>query len=465
MESDLDGRPFDRMHRAQVYQRAKNVDDTLAFGTRKNLIDVNAEWACHSMWPKTIPIEDARHTIGTAEFGTTKPYSSSIFNISAMSYGAISDNAILALNAGAKLGGFSHNTGEGGISSFHRQNSGDLIWNVGTGYFGCGSGSVKREFESALFQETLEECEGQVKMVEIKLSQGAKPGHGGLLPKSKISKEIAQARKLPFPPTSDCHSPSCHSAFSNHVELIEFISKLRELSNGVPIGLKMCIGQPRDFAALCKIIHESGMGPDFITIDGAEGGTGAAPAEFSNSLGLPLEEGLILARNLLVGSNLKDKISLIASGKITTGFSITRNLALGADVTNSARGFMLSLGCIQALKCNTNKCPTGITTQKKELTYGLDPSVKQNRVYNFHNKTVQAACDIMGSMGHLSTSDVVSSDIMRRVESNVVRTLSEQYPEIEPSCLINGSGPERIQGIWDSLTHDQISAKGKKWIY
>jgi len=372
VESDTDGRPFDRLHRAQIYQRAKAVDDTVAFGTRRNLYENNTDWACHSMWPKTVPEENARKLIGTESFGTTKPYSSSLFNISAMSYGAISDNAILALNEGAKFGGFYHNTGEGGVSESHRKAGGDLVYNIGTGYFGSGSNDGdKRVFDQTCFEETIAESNGQIKMIEIKLSQGAKPGHGGLLPKSKITKKIAEARKLPYPPIHDCHSPASHSAFSNHHELVSFIANLREMSGGLPVGVKMCVGRPTDLAHLCKAILDMGTGPDFITIDGAEGGTGAAPPEFSNSIGLPLEDGLVLARNLLVGSNLRDKVKLIASGRITNGFSITRTLALGADVTNSARGFMMSLGCIQALKCNSNKCPTGIATQNKDLMYGL----------------------------------------------------------------------------------------------
>ncbi len=382
VESDMDGRPFDRMRRAQIYTRAKNVDDTIAFGTRRNLYDVNTDFACHSMWPKKIQKDDARVCIGTEEYGTYRTYSASIFNISAMSYGAISDNAILALNAGANLGQFYHNTGEGGVSYFHRQHGGDLVYNIGTGYYGCGTfekgGGEKRIFDSTCFQETMDESRGQIKMIEIKISQGAKPGHGGLLPKAKITKEIAQARKLAFPPEYDCHSPSSHSAFSNCHELVTFIAQLRELSGGSPVGIKMCIGQPQDFANLCKAIIEVGIGPDFITIDGAEGGTGAAPPEFSDSVGLPLEQGLVLARDYLVATNLRDRIKLIASGRITSGFSITRNLALGADVTNSARGFMMSLGCIQALKCNSNKCPTGIATQNKELMYGLGKFITLN---------------------------------------------------------------------------------------
>lgn len=457
VESDTDGRPFGRMHRAQIYTRAKNVDDTIAFGTRRNLYDTNTDFACHSMWPKHSmkTSNDARVRIGNPNYGTTKKYSASIFNISAMSYGAISDHAILALNGGAKLGQFYHNTGEGGVSQFHKRPGGDLVYNIGTGYYGCGTFSSgdgdhnKRIFDECCFQETMDESNGQVKMIEIKLSQGAKPGHGGLLPKSKITPEIADARKLAYPPIHDCHSPSSHSAFSNCYELLAFIAKLRDLSGGLPVGIKLCIGQPHDFANLCKAIVEVGVGPDFITVDGAEGGTGAAPPEFSDSVGLPLEEGLVLARDFLVGANLKDQIKLIASGRITSGFSVTRNLALGADITNSARGFMMSLGCIQALKCNSNKCPTGIATQDKDLMYGLDPQIKSVRVYNYQNKTVKSALDIMGAMGCETLDDLTSDMIMRRVRSNEVLKLSQHFPMVDPGCLLDNSAPTRLQSVWD----------------
>jgi len=477
VESDFDGKPFDRMDRSRVYQRAKNVNDTLPFGTRKNLYQVGAEWACHSMWPKVIPTDNdnaTRHTIGTKEYGTTQPYSSSVLNISAMSYGAISSNAILALNNGARLGKFSHNTGEGGLSSFHQNGGGDLVWNIGTGYFGCGTTSgtsYHRTFDPYTFQESISEAEGKVKMVEIKLSQGAKPGHGGVLPRSKITPDIAQARKIEYPAQVDCHSPSAHSAFTNAYELVEFIVQLRELSGGLPIGIKMCMGQPKEFAVLCRAMHELGNGPDFVTVDGAEGGTGAAPPEFSDSLGLPLEEGLVLARNMLVGANLRDKTSLIASGRILSGFSIVRALALGANVTNSARGFMLSLGCIQALKCNTNRCPTGIATQDEDLMFGLDPQEKTVRVYNYHLKTVQAAAEIVGSMGYEALQDVTACDIMRRIRTNQVRTLSEHFPEVHPGCLLDGKGPPRLQSAWNSeifmadTDNNPSTIEYGQWIY
>jgi glutamate synthase domain-containing protein 2 len=354
----------------------------MPFGTRRDVYQVHHEWACHSMWPVALPDTDEakRYTIGSAAYGTTKPYSACVLNISGMSYGAISDHAILALNTGARLGNFYQNTGEGGVSRFHLEGGGDIVWNIGTGYFGTGSGSgANRMFEPALFQETLASASGRIKMIEIKLSQGAKPGHGGLLPKAKISAEIARTRKLDFPPTSDCHSPARHSAFGNAHQLVEFIATLRQFGGGIPVGIKLCVGDPGDIAALCRAIVELGHGPDFITVDGAEGGTGAAPPELSNSVGLPLQEGLIVVRNMLVGADLKDKIAINASGRISSGFSVIRTIALGADITSAARAFMMSLGCIQALKCNTNKCPTGIATLNKELMYGLDPELKSVR--------------------------------------------------------------------------------------
>ena len=376
----------------------------MPFGTRRNVYDVHHEWACHSMWPVQVHSDAAkRYTIGAAEFGTTQPYSASILNISAMSYGAISDNAILALNSGAKMGNFYHNTGEGGVSRFHLQGNGDIVWNIGTGYFGCGTSGVgsERVFDPAMFQSTIERGEGRIKMIEVKLSQGAKPGHGGLLPKAKVTEEIALARRIEYPPTGDCHSPARHSAFSNAHELISFIIKLRTLSGGLPVGMKLCVGDPLDIAALCKAIVEAGNGPDFITVDGAEGGTGAAPPELSNSVGLPLEEGLVVVRNMLVGAGLKDKIAINASGRITSGFSVVRTIALGADITCAARSFMMSLGCIQALKCNTNKCPTGIATLNKDLMFGLDPVQKSVRG---KLKPFQQFMDLHAEVANLSCS-------------------------------------------------------------
>lgn len=480
VEDDLEGRPFDRMRRSLVYQRAKNVDDTVAFGTRRDVYAAHYEWACHSMFPKPpVPPEDwqtelsehprRRTWIGTAEFGTTKPYSASILNISAMSYGAISDNAILSLSGGAKMGHFYHNTGEGGVSNSHKKGGGDLVWNIGTGYFGCGTtasdGSGRRMFDPTLFQETIQENAPQIKMIEVKLSQGAKPGHGGILPRAKITPEIAEARKLEYPATSDCHSPPSHSAFSNPRELIEFIMQLRELSGGLPVGIKLCVGDPRDVAKLVRTMVEMGNGPDFITVDGAEGGTGAAPPEYSNSVGLPLEEGLVVVRNLLTGAGMRSKVRINASGKVCSGFSLTRTLALGADITCAARAFMLSLGCIQALKCNTNKCPTGIATQNKELQYGLDPRDKTNRVYNFHKRTVQAAAEIVGTIGHDRFSELQADVIMRRVSDREVKTLADHLPNVDPECLLLGNGPKNLQELWDDTAKSAGPQGRLHWIY
>jgi len=470
VEADDEGKPYDRAHRSQIYQRAKNVNDTISLGTRLNVYNNRHEWACHSMWPIDIADmdENQRTRVGCKEYGTTQPYEASVLNISAMSYGAISDHAILALNQGAKITGCYHNTGEGGVSQFHRQGGGDLVWNVGTGYFGCGvphpSKPGHRVFEPTIFQETLSP---QIKMIEVKLSQGAKPGHGGLLPKAKITPAIAEARKLEFPPTDDCHSPARHSAFGNPVELVEFLAQLRQLSGGRPVGIKLCVGDPREVALLCRAMVDTGLGPDFITVDGAEGGTGAAPPELTNSVGLPLEEGLVLVRNLLQGASLKDQVCLNASGRITSGFSLVRTLALGADFTAAARAFMMSLGCIQALKCNTNKCPTGIATLDPDLMHGLDPQLKTTRVANYHSKTVHAAQEMVGILGKSSFGALQPDDIMRRVAADKVVTLAEQFPGAERGCLLDGKGPERLQQLWDSTAAAAMNVKSlsKRWIY
>lgn len=322
-----------------------------------------------------------------------------------------------------------------------------------------------RQFDPDQFRDTIQEHE-TIRMVEIKLSQGAKPGHGGLLPKAKITKEIAYARKLDYPSETDCHSPASHSAFSNPIELVQFIAHLRDLSGGKPIGVKLCVGQPAEFVALVQAIRECGTGPDFITVDGAEGGTGAAPPELTNSVGLPLEEGLVLVRNVLQGAGLRSQIRLNASGKIASGFALVRTLALGADFTCAARSFMLSLGCIQALKCNTNHCPTGIATQDENLQFGLDPTIKSHRVYNFQTKTVQASTEIAEIMGYDSLQQVDPRDIMRRISSESVRTLEELFPSVEEGSLLTGQcSNDRLQQLWNDVADKKRTSYGTRWIY
>ena len=365
VESDTDGVPFDRDTRSLVYQRAKNVRDTVPFGTKEDVYEVGYEWVNHSMAPVHNAPEDMRVTIGGPD--CTQPYSASLLNISAMSYGSLSKNAILALSAGAKLGNFAHNTGEGGISPYHTEGGADLIWQIGTGYFGCRT-------DDGNFSEELFEAKAnleQVKMIELKLSQGAKPGHGGILPAAKLTAEIAAIRHVPM--GADVNSPPGHRVFDTPRGLLEFIARLRTLSGGKPVGFKLCIGKRREFLSVCKAMVETGITPDFIVVDGGEGGTGAAPLEFSNHIGAPLVEGLIFVHNALIGYDLRDRVSVVASGKVTSGFDLMKRLALGADACYSARGMMLALGCIQALKCNSNHCPVGVATTNPALMKGPYP--------------------------------------------------------------------------------------------
>lgn len=455
VEGDNEAVPFSRLQRTIVYERSKGIDSTMPFGTRRDVNSVGFEWANHSLYPTKL--DEQRVIIGKNNSEkTTQPYSASLLNISAMSYGALSDRAILALSNGAKLGNFYHNTGEGSMSQYHKEGGADLVWNIGTGYFGCGAFTKdgSRIFDPDLFVTNVP----YAKMIEIKLSQGAKPAHGGMLPKGKITKEIAEARNLPYPATQDCNSPSRHSAFSNPYELCQFISKLRELSGGKPIGIKLCMGHPEEFAALVRAFVETGEHPDFITIDGSEGGTGAAPPEFSNSIGTPLNEGLSLTHGMLVGAGLRDpidksqsKVALIASGKVISGFSMYRNFALGADICNAARSFLFSLGCIQALKCNTNTCPTGITTQNPNLSWGLDPASKQVRVANFHRNTVKACVEIMEATGVNAWSDVQPKHVCYRVGVGQTKTLQDIFHHLNVSKgeLLEGKGPSRLLSLYN----------------
>jgi len=439
VESDIEGTPISRMFRSVVYQRAKQELDTVPFGTKVDVYRVGYEWMDHSMAAidkKTLG-NDLKVEVGGPD--CSKPYSASILNISAMSFGALSSNAILALNGAAKIGGFAHNTGEGGISPYHLKKGGDLIWQVGTGYFGCRTKDGK--FSEELFKEKA--AIESVKMIELKLSQGAKPGHGGILPAVKNTPEIAGIRGIE--PYTVVDSPPVHSAFSTPVELTQFIKKLRDLSGGKPVGLKLCIGRRSEFVAFCKAMAETGIKPDFITIDGGEGGTGASPIEYTNSVGMPLREGLAFAVDCLAGFDLKKDIKVIASGKILTGFQMIKHLALGADMCNSARGMMLALGCIQSLECNTNKCPVGITTQDPELIGGLVVDDKERRVANFHQGTVKSVIDLLAASGLDNITSMNRSHIHRRVSATEVRRYDEIYSYITTGALLQEPFPERFK--------------------
>ncbi len=419
IETDLDGRPFNRRKRSIVYQRAKSVRQTVPFGTQLDTTEPGYEWIAHSLYPTHIE-GDLRVTFGNNQ--CSQPYDGSIMNISAMSFGSLSQNAILALNGGAKLDHFAHNTGEGGISQHHLQPGGDLIWQVGTGYFGCRN--EDGTFSRSLFKEN--SSKSNVKMIELKLSQGAKPGHGGILPAEKNTPEIAAIRNVKV--GTAVLSPPGHSAFNSPQGLMKFIKELRDLSGGKPVGFKLCIGKKEEFEDICLAIKETEIYPDFITIDGTEGGTGAAPLEFSDHIGVPLYDALSFAANCLDKHDLKKHIKIIASGRVMTGFDIVKILALGADAVNSARAMMFSLGCIQALTCDSGHCPTGIATQQKELMKGLDVKSKTERVGNYHKNTIHAVKEILEACGLHSTDELKRSSIHRRIEENKTATFEDIYP-------------------------------------
>jgi len=430
VETDTEGAPINRMFRSLVYQRAKKTNDTVPFGTQMDVYKVGYEWLDHSMYAcNYIDVNPhPRVTVGGSD--CKKPYSASLLNISAMSFGSLSQNAVLALNKGAKKGSFAHNTGEGGISPYHLENGGDLIWQIGTGYFGCRTKDGNFCADTFAKKATTD----SVKMIEIKISQGAKPGHGGILPAIKNTKEIAAIRDVTA--HTDILSPPSHSAFSTPEGLMSFIKLLREKSEGKPIGFKLCVGQKEEFIDLCKAMISTGIKPDFITVDGGEGGTGAAPIEFSNSLGMPLRDGLAFVVDTLMGFDLKKDIKIIASGKVFSGFHIARVIALGADMVNSARAMMLSIGCIQAMQCNNNTCPVGVATQNKSLMKGLDVESKSERAANFHHVTLHSFSELIAATGVANPADLKRNHINRRISMNTVLKYNEIFPYTEVGSLI-----------------------------
>ncbi len=431
IESDSEAVPFSRQQRSLVYQRAKGDPDKRPFGTQLDVGAIGFEWINHSLMPTRLPTHDFRVAIGDGGTSCSQPYQASVFNISAMSFGSLSANAILALNGGAKKGGFAHDTGEGSISRYHREHGGDLIWEVASGYFGCRNDDgtfCAEKFAAAA-------ADPQVKMIELKLSQGAKPGHGGMLPGPKVSLEIAAARGVPM--GVDCISPASHSAFATPVEMMRFIERLRQLSGGKPTGFKLCIGHPWEWFAICKAMLETGILPDFIVVDGAEGGTGAAPLEFTDHVGAPLQEGLLLVRNTLVGLNLRQRIRIGAAGKVVGAFDIARMMALGADWCNAARGFMFALGCIQAQSCHTGSCPTGVTTQDPLRQKALVVPDKMERVYRFHQNTLHALQELVQAAGLQHPNQINAAHIVRRVSDSEVKLLANLLPLLQPGVLLD----------------------------
>ncbi|CAA0122082.1 Glutamate synthase [NADPH] large chain [BD1-7 clade bacterium] len=435
------GRPFNREIRNLVDARAEGKDDTHAFGTELNLTDTGYLRASHSLAPQKISEEWSRVKIGGK--ACKKPYSASRLNCSAMSFGALSANALRSLNGGAKIGNFYHNTGEGGLSPYHREMGGDLVWQVGTGYFGCRT--PEGEFDADLFKEKA--VLDQVKMIEIKLSQGAKPSHGGVLPAAKVTEEIAAVRLVQM--GQDVVSPPAHSAFSSPTGLLQFVQQLREISEGKPVGFKLCIGHQEEFMSICKAMLETSILPDFITVDGAEGGTGAAPVEYSDRLGMPLNEALSFVHNCLVGIGVRDEIKVIASGKVATGFDLVSKIAIGADLCNCARTMLFALGCIQSLKCNTNKCPTGIATQDPVRGRAVNVDLKKQRVASFHKATVESFLDIVGAMGLTDPEHLSPAMVLRRAANHTEQRFSDFYQYIDAGSLTDGSAPENYLTWWN----------------
>lgn len=448
VESDLDGRPFSHDERALVYARAKGDVDAHPFGTELDVYSGEYEWLAHSITPNPNAPRDMRVMVGSDQ--CARPYSASRLNISAMSFGSLGANAIEALNKGAKIGNFYHDTGEGGLSPYHLKHGGDIVWELGSGYF--SSRDAQGHFDPVMFRDHA--AHESVRMTEIKLSQGAKPGHGGLLPGAKVTAEIAATRGIPE--GQDCLSPPGHSAFSSPKELVEFAAKMRDLSGGKPVGIKLCVGYPHELFAIVKAMLATGITLDFIVIDGAEGGTGAAPQELSDRVGMPLREGLIIARNALVGANLKGQVRLAASGKVASGAAVAMNAALGADWCNAARAFMFSLGCVQSMRCHTDTCPTGVATQSPARQRGLVIPEKAERVARFHQSTLGALHDIVVAAGLDSPDDFRPSHLRQRINVAEMRQMDEIYPFVAPGELIAGTEHETLRRWWDTADADSF---------
>ena len=451
-EDDKTGTPFSRDRRAVVYQRAKRASDKRPFGTQFDVYAEGYEWIRHSLAPKTVDPARLRNTIGGPD--CAKPHDASVFDISAMSFGALSANAIRALNGGARDGGFHHDTGEGGISPHHREAGGDLVWELGSGYFGArnpdGSFSPERFAAQA--------ADPQIKMIEVKLSQGAKPGHGGVLPAAKVTEEIAAIRGVA--PWVDCVSPAAHTAFSTPIGLLEFLAGLRELSGGKPVGFKLCVGHPWEFLGIVKAMVETKILPDFIVVDGKEGGTGAAPLEFMDHLGQPLRDGLDFVHNALVGAGLRGAIRIGASGKIVTAFDIARAMALGADWCNSARGFMFAIGCIQSQSCHTDKCPVGVATQDPTRWRALDVADKRARVTAFHASTLHALAELTGAAGLDHPNRFMPAHFSRRVSVDESIGFDALYPALGHGELLAGSDDRRFRDAWAMARSDRFALEG-----
>ena len=453
LEGDSEQLPFSRAQRSLVYARAKNEAGDKPFGTLLDVYQDGFEFIGHSMRPAPLGNpDDFRVLIGGPQ--CRQPYSASLFNISAMSFGSLSANAIRALNKGAKLGNFAHDTGEGSISPYHREHGGDLTWELGSGYFGCRR--ADGHFDPQRFAE--QAASPQVRMIEIKLSQGAKPGHGGILPKHKVTPEISETRGVPM--GEDCVSPSRHSAFDTPTGLLHFVARLRELSGGKPVGFKLCLGHPWEFMGIAKAILETGILPDFIVVDGKEGGTGAAPLEFTDHIGVPMREGLLFVHNTLVGINLRDKIKLGASGKIVSAFDIASVLAIGADWANSARGFMFAIGCIQSQSCHTNKCPTGVATQDPLRQRALVVEDKATRVYNFHRNTLRALAEMLAAAGLEHPAQLDARHLVRRVSATEIKLFSQQHVFLKPGELLDGPiESEFYRHMWTMARSDSFDAR------
>ncbi|WP_153505031.1 FMN-binding glutamate synthase family protein [Cumulibacter manganitolerans] len=448
IERDWDGRPFDRDIRTIIYERAKGIHGEQAFGTERDVNAMGYEYLVHSIAPVTAPDTPPRVRIGGPD--CAQPYSMSLLNVSAMSFGALSPNAIRALNKGAAMGGFAHDTGEGGLSKYHEENGGDLVWEIGTGYFGCRT--KDGGFDPHQFAEKARK--DQVKCVSLKLSQGAKPGIGGVLPGPKVSQEIAEARGVPV--GEKCVSPPGHKVFSTPVELIEFIARMRELSGGKPAGFKLCVGSREQVLAICKAIREVGTAPDFIIVDGSEGGTGAAPLEFEDHVGMPLTQGLMLVHNALVGTGLREHIKVGASGKIAAGNDIVKRLIQGADYTNAARAMMMAVGCVQAQRCQTNTCPTGVATQDPRRNRALNVPDKSERAYRFQKSSVEEAVSIMAAMGVRDPADLRPSMLRRNVTETETASYAELFGWLQPGELL-----EQPPASWaDDWAHARADSFG-----